>query len=42
MSTRGDRGARDLLREHAADVRIVPDDRLGVDVDRPEEMPDLL
>jgi CTP:molybdopterin cytidylyltransferase MocA len=42
MSTRGDRGARDLLREHAVDVRIVPDDRLGVDVDRPEEMPDLL
>jgi molybdenum cofactor cytidylyltransferase len=41
MSTRGDRGARDLLREHAAEVRIVPDDLLDVDVDRPEEMTDL-
>ncbi|MFI5119753.1 MAG: NTP transferase domain-containing protein [Thermoanaerobaculia bacterium] len=37
MAARGDRGARDLLREHAGEVRVVPDERLGEDVDRPEE-----
>lgn len=37
MSARGDRGARDLLREHAGEIRIVRDERLAQDVDRPEE-----
>jgi molybdenum cofactor cytidylyltransferase len=36
-STRGDRGARDLLREAAGEVHIVRDERLAEDVDRPEE-----
>ncbi len=33
----GDRGARDLLREGAGEVRVVQDERLAHDVDRPEE-----
>jgi molybdenum cofactor cytidylyltransferase len=37
MSARGDRGARDLLREHAGEIRVVPDERLGADIDHPEE-----
>ena len=37
MSARGDRGARDLLREHTGEIRVVPDERLGEDIDRPEE-----
>jgi molybdenum cofactor cytidylyltransferase len=37
MTARGDRGARDLLRENAGEVRVIPDERLGEDVDRPEE-----
>ena len=37
MAARGDRGARDLLREHAGEIRVVPDERLGADVDRPED-----
>ena len=37
MGARGDRGARDLLRENAGEVHVVPDERLGEDVDHPEE-----
>jgi CTP:molybdopterin cytidylyltransferase MocA len=37
MSTRGDRGARDLLREHGGEICVVPDERLGEDIDHPEE-----
>lgn len=37
MSACGDRGARDLLREHAGEIRVVPDERLGEDIDHPEE-----
>ncbi|MFI5198053.1 MAG: NTP transferase domain-containing protein [Thermoanaerobaculia bacterium] len=37
MTARGDRGARDLLRENAGEIRVVPDERLAQDVDRPEE-----
>lgn len=37
MTARGDRGARDLLRETAGEIRVVPDERLAQDVDRPEE-----
>jgi CTP:molybdopterin cytidylyltransferase MocA len=36
-SARGDRGARDLLREHAGEMCVVPDERLGEDIDQPEE-----
>lgn len=36
-AARGDRGARDLLRENAGEVRVVQDERLAHDVDRPEE-----
>ena len=37
MTARGDRGARDLLRENGREIRVVPDERLAQDVDRPEE-----
>lgn len=36
MTARGDRGARDLLRGKAGEIRVVPDERLAEDVDRPE------
>jgi CTP:molybdopterin cytidylyltransferase MocA len=41
MGARGDRGARDLLRENAGEVRVVPDERLAQDVDRSEEAAEL-
>jgi CTP:molybdopterin cytidylyltransferase MocA len=37
MTARGDRGARDLLREHAGEIRVIQDERLGEDVDDPED-----
>ena len=37
MGAGGDRGARELLREHAGEIPVVPDERLGEDVDHPEE-----
>ncbi|HSB63310.1 MAG TPA: nucleotidyltransferase family protein [Thermoanaerobaculia bacterium] len=37
IAARGDRGARDLLRESAGGIQIVPDERLAQDVDHPEE-----
>lgn len=36
MAARGDRGARDLLRENAGEIRVIEDERLAEDVDRPE------
>ena len=41
MTARGDRGARDLLRENAGEIRVVPDERLSQGVDRPEEAAEL-
>ncbi len=37
MAARGDRGARDLLRENGREIRVVPDERLAQDVDVLEE-----
>ncbi len=41
MAARGDQGARDLLSEHAGEIRVIQDERLGEDVDHPEEAADL-
>jgi molybdenum cofactor cytidylyltransferase len=41
MTARGDHGARDLLRERAGEIRVIQDERLGEDVDHPEEAADL-
>ncbi len=35
----GDRGARDLLRQHAAEVNAVPAPALARDIDHPEDLP---
>jgi len=36
MAAGGDRGARDLLRENAREIRVIVDERLAEDVDLPE------